>query len=308
MPTLPAEQRTLVDRAGTLRTGRHDPPKYKPYISVDGSLPIRSVAIATRNPALYADLVAWLREVRVPSISVWPGDRLPSAVAAVLTSPEEVSVIRHPRVLAVVDDSDRTALLAAVRHALALGGSADELIVGIDPGPRPGYAVLAAGLPIAEGNIETPEAVGRFGSLLRRRFPGHPIRYRVGRGDPVARDRIVTALAPLHRPVELIDERGTTPKGKRHSRDAKAARAIAGGTGPVVHGEPRLAVTAGEIANVQRMSRLDSGGMFTISKTVASRVLRGEVSLADAITAEQARYALPPPSPGHRHRARAEPS
>ena len=252
--------------------------------------------------------MAWLREVRVPSISVWPGDRLPSAVAAVLTSPEEVSVIRHPRVLAVVDDSDRTALLAAVRHALALGGSADELIVGIDPGPRPGYAVLAAGLPIAEGNIETPEAVGRFGSLLRRRFPGHPIRYRVGRGDPVARDRIVTALAPLHRPVELIDERGTTPKGKRHSRDAKAARAIAGGTGPVVHGEPRLAVTAGEIANVQRMSRLDSGGMFTISKTVASRVLRGEVSLADAITAEQARYALPPPSPGHRHRARAEPS
>jgi hypothetical protein len=104
-----------------------------PYISVEGLLPNRCVAIATRNPALYADLAAWLREQRLPSVSVWPGDRFPSGVVAVLTSEEEAGSIRHSRVLEVSEDGDRTALLAAVRYALGVGHPDDELIVGIDP-------------------------------------------------------------------------------------------------------------------------------------------------------------------------------
>lgn len=273
-----------------------------------GPLPNHCVAIATRNPALYADLAAWLREQRLPSVSVWPGERLPAGVVAVLTSEEEAGTIRHARVLEASEDGDRTALLAAVRHALAVGRPDDELIVGIDPGPRPGYSVLAANRPIAEGTLENPEAAGRLGSVLRRRFPGHPIRFRVGRGDHLARDRIVNSLVPLRRPVELVDERGTTPRGQRRPRDATAARAIARAAGDPVRGATTVQVTDGEVANLQRLSRLGSGGSFTIPRTLARRVLRGDISFPDAIAEGEARYgARSPPSPRRPH-GRAEPS
>jgi len=266
------------------------------------------VAIATRNPALYAELAAWSREHRLPNVSIWPGDRLPSGVAAVLTSEEEVGAIRHPRVLPVVPDGDRAALLAAVRHALDLGRSTDELVVGIDPGPRPGYAVLAGDRPIAEGTLPAPEDVGRFGSHLRRRFPENPIRFRVGRGDHVARDRIVNSLVPLRRPVELVDERGTTPRGRRRPRDAAAARAIARSAGPLVRGETAVHVTPGEVANLQRLSREGSGGSFTIPAALARRVLEGQISFPDALAEGAARYGAGARRSSTGRSSRAEPS
>jgi hypothetical protein len=253
-------------------------------------LPNRCVAIATRNPALYAVLVGWLREHRIPAVSVFPGDRLPGPVAAVLTSPDEAPLIRHAHVLPVTDEGDRTAVLAAVRHALGVGSEDDEIIVGFDPGPRPGFAVLAEGRPLAEGVLEAPEAAGRLGSLLRHRFPGHALRFRVGEGDPRARDRIVNSLVPLRRPVEIVDEHGTTPRGHRRPRDAAAARAIARASGHIVRGGGSPQVTPGEITNLQRLSRIGSGGSFTISRAIASQVLRGEITLPDAIAAEENRH------------------
>jgi hypothetical protein len=285
-----AEQRPDVRRAATRRTGNHEPTKYKRDITVDGTLPNRCVAIATRNPALYAVLVGWLREQRIPAVSVFPGDRLPHAVGVVLTSPEEASQIRHARVLPVADEADRTAVLAAIRHALGVGGENDEIVVGFDPGPRPGYSVLAEGRPLAEGVLETPEAAGHLGSLLRHRFPGHSLRFRVGEGDPRSRDRIVSSLAPLRRPVEIVDEHGTTPRGHRRPRDMAAARAIARAPGHVVRGGTPPRVTPGEVTNLQRLSRLGSGGSFTISRSVATQVLRGELTLPDAIAAEENRH------------------
>jgi hypothetical protein len=271
-------------------------------------LPNRCVALATRNPALYADLAAWLREQRLPNVSVWPGDRLPSGVAAVLTSEEEAGTIRHPRILPVTPDGDRTALLAAVHHALGTGTSRDELIVGIDPGPRPGFAILVGDRPLAEGSLPAPEDAGRLGAHLRRRFPENPIRFRVGRGDHVSRDRIVNSLVPLRRPVELVDERGTTPRGHRRPRDAAAARAIARSAGPLIRGEASIRITPGEVANLQRLSREGSGGSFTIPRALARRVLRGEISLPEALAEGEAQYHSGSTRPAPARSSRAEPS
>ena len=178
---------------------------------------------------------------------------------------------------------DRRALAAAVRHALDAGDPSDEIIVGIDPGPRPGYAVLAGTTVLGEGILESPEAAGSFASHLRHRFPSRPVRVRVGAGDPPARNRIVNALLAHHRSVELVSERGTTPRGTRRPRDAVAARTIARTSGVTVHEPLAVTFTAGEISNLQRLSREGSGGRVTISRTSAHRVLRGEITLAEAV-------------------------
>ena len=243
----------------------------------------RSVALVTRDPALYLDLAGFLRERRLPTMSLLPGDRIPSSVAVVLTSSAEAGSIEHPHVLSVSEDADRHALGAAIVHYLNGLDGVSEIVVGIDPGPRPGYAVIAGADSLGEGNLESPEAAGTFAGHLRRRFPGRTLRFRVGAGDPPARNRIVNALVEHHREVEIVDETRTTPRGQRRPRDAVAARSIARARGTPVRNRLTASFTPGEIANLQRLSRLGSGGRVTISRSSAHRVLQGELTLAEAV-------------------------
>ncbi len=244
----------------------------------------RSVALVTRDPALYGELAGFLRERRLPSVSLLPGQRIPDRVAVVLTSPEEAREISHPHVLVVGEEGDRRALGAAVEHALEVGGpEGEDIVVGIDPGPRPGYAVFAGSTCIGEGILESPEAAGVFSGQLRHRFASRRVLFRVGAGDPPRRNRVVNSLLTHHRSVELVDEQGTTPRGHRRPRDALAARSIARGVGRPVREHLPTNPTPGEIADTQRLSRERSGGLVTISRSSAHRVLRGEISLAEAV-------------------------
>jgi len=61
----------------------------------------------------------------------------------------------------------------------------------------------------------------------------------------------------------------------------------------------RSTFTAGEVQNLQRLSRERSGGRFTISRSSAHRVLRGELTLAEAVDEARApgdRRSTPPVS------------
>jgi hypothetical protein len=267
------------------------------YITVRGSVRHRSVALVTRDPGLYQELAGFLRERRVPTISLWPGDRIPAQVAVVLTSTAEASLISHSNVLSVGETLDRRSLAAAVRHALESADATEAIVVGIDPGPRPGFSILAGSTILAEGVLESPEATGPFASHLRHRFPSRSVLFRVGRGDPLARNRIVNTLLQHHRSIELVDEQGTTPRGRRRPRDAAAARTIAHLRGRPVHDPIPLTVTPGEVANLQRLSREGSGGRLTISRSSAHRVLQGELTLAEAVAEAMARPSRGRPSP-----------
>ena len=108
------------------------------YITVRYPVRHRSVALVTRDPGLYHELAGFLRERRVPTISLLPGDRIPDQVAVVLTSSSEAPLIAHPNVLPVAEAADRRSLAAAVRHALESADPNVTIVVGIDPGPRPG--------------------------------------------------------------------------------------------------------------------------------------------------------------------------
>jgi hypothetical protein len=245
----------------------------------------RSVALVTRDPALYGELAGFLRERRWPAVSLLPGQRIPESVAVVLTSPSEVELIRHDRVLGVAPGGDHRALGAAVGHALESGDREGEVIVGIDPGPEPGYAVWVGSSCIGEGNLESPESVALFASQIHHRFPSRHVLFRVGAGDPPDRNRIVNQLLAHHRSIEVVNEHRTTPRGHRRPRDAAAARSIAQIQGDAIRERIPLTFTAGEISNLQRLSREHSGGRFTISRSSAESVLRGEVSLTEAVNA-----------------------
>ncbi|MGC2288915.1 MAG: hypothetical protein WA688_03555 [Thermoplasmata archaeon] len=163
-------------------------------------------------------------------------------------------------------------------------------MVGIDPGPRPGYAVLSGDTSLAQGNLESPESVAMFGRQVQRRFPEAAVVFRVGSGDRTARDRILQVLWALRRPVEIVDESGTTARGHPRPRDPASAEQIGRSRGQRLHEPGAVRVTPGEIANLQRVSREESGGHFTIPKTLAVQVLEGRISFSEALREGERRY------------------
>ncbi len=256
------------------------------YITVHPPVIPHRVALATEDPVLYMELAALLKEGGIPAVSVRPGERVPSTAAVVITSPAEALAIEHPRVVVVRADTDRRALFAAIVDDPDPEHGPDRIVVGIDPGPWPGFAVISHRGCLARGCLESPESAGGLVAGLRAEFPDRPIVYRVGTGDPVARNRVINVLLAVGATVELSREEGTTPRGRRRPSDSEAAMRIAQHPGRGVRGRIPLRVTPGEVANLQRRSREGSGGRITISKEAARRVLEGKWSLAEAISAK----------------------
>jgi hypothetical protein len=98
--------------------------------------------------------------------------------------------------------------------------------------------------------------------------------------------------------VELANERGTPRGGRRRPRDPLAARAIALTAGVPLRERLPTTFTPGEVANLQRLSRERSDGRLTISRFSAHRVLKGELTLTEAV--EEARGPMSRPRPSGR--------
>jgi hypothetical protein len=112
-------------------------------------------------------------------------------------------------------------------------------------------------------------------------FPSARRRVRIGHGDRTNRNRILNSLAREGLPTEIVDEAGTTDRTQEPDIDAAIKIAFV----PGVRATPPYDVepTPGEVREIQRRSRMSSEGGVTISKELASRVARGEITLDEAI-------------------------
>jgi len=233
--------------------------------------PMRKVlGILTEDFRLYHDLVAALKARDVPFASLSFARRIPDTVGVVLTSPAEAHRI---------DDID-----SSIGQALQLlrGKSEwEELRIGVDPGREPGVAIIGDGEVIDTRIAASPEAVAFHVRQAIRTFPAKDVRVRIGHGDPTNRDRVLNALSRDGLRVEIVDEAGTTHRSRQP--DVDAAIDIARTSGQRVEPPFEIRPTPGEVREIQRRSRLDSGGVVTISSELAGAVARGDLSLEDAI-------------------------
>jgi hypothetical protein len=241
----------------------------------------RSIGVLTRDFRLYHDLVAGLRTRGLSFIVLSPGEAIPPEVGVIITSPGEVARIRFPHKVAAATAEE--ALGAAVR-LLRGKESFQELIIGIDPGPRPGLAVVGDGEVVEVSTAESPEAVAPLVESVVRSNRAAEVKVRVGNGDPTNRNRIINALAQQRLPVEIADEKGTTRDTRRDdTRNIEAAVGIAFTPGIRAERWYPLEPTEGEIREIQRVSRIDSAGEVTISRELASRVAKGKLTMAEAV-------------------------
>lgn len=247
---------------------------------------MKVIGVMTADFRFYYELVRLLKESKEPFVTLEPGADVPANVGVVITTREEKPRVRFRRVVAM--DSPDLAYKVA-RSKLKGRESFNTLVAGVDPGRRPGLAIIGDGRVLFAETVGSPEAVAAEIDRLGQCFGHGRLIARVGHGDPTNRDRVIRSLWNVVDDVEVVDERNTTRRTEEP--DADAAVAIALSSGYRMPFPPRVEPTPGEVRDIQRLSRIESGGRVTISAELAAAVARGDLTLPDALTAQDRRSA-----------------
>lgn len=234
------------------------------------------IVVATENFEVYHELVGALRGRGAEFTTISADDALPEEASVVIVGPDETREADVPVVVA--DPADPR---AAVDEAMAaLVGSDGRVIVGVDPGARPGIAVLVDDGVVAAFQVPVADAA----ATIERELDGavDPL-VRIGDGARRHGARLLEDLTDV--PIELVDETGTTPHlgpGARGMGDVLAAVNIARRTGTPIEGRS-IDPTDGEIQVIKSRSRERSSDEQTITETLARRVAKGDLTLDEAI-------------------------
>lgn len=234
------------------------------------------IVVATEDFELYHEVVAELRDRGVTFTTLEPGDDLPERTSVVVTAPDEDAPDDVEHVTAGANEARR-----AVEEALALlRGGGGRTVIGIDPGTRPGIAVLSGDTVVAAFHVQLAEVA----ETVRREVEdaADPL-VRVGDGARHQGARIINELADV--PVEMVDETGTTPylgTGARGMGDVLAAVNIAHIEGERVDSR-QIEPTTGELKVIKSKSRERSETGRTIDEALARRVAAGDLTIDEAL-------------------------
>lgn len=236
------------------------------------------MCIITEKFSIYYELSRTLKEIGLPFIALPLGTKIPSSVGVVITTKEEEPLIQFPKKL--IFSSTEETITRAIQIASGKE-SYSRLVIGIDPGLKPGVVVIGDGKVINALNADSPEGVANFVKQNIKSYACKDVRIKIGCGDPTQRNRIVNAIFGLGIPIEIVDETSTTRKHVRNP-DIDAALNIAKMEGYAVKRRYEITPTAGEIREIQRRSRLVDGTV-TISTALANKVAKGELNLDAAV-------------------------
>lgn len=237
------------------------------------------IVVATEDFEAYHGLVAELRHRDLSFTTVVPGTELPEGTEVVIavdaddlgeSIPADVPVIRAE------PEAPRVALERALAELRERQG---RTIVGVDPGSKPGIAVLSGERITAAFQVPLSEAADVIESEVTDALD--PL---VKIGDGARRDGAILVEELDDVRVEVVDETGTTPhlgRGARGMGDVLAAvniARLAGEETDSIGFEP----TAGDVQVVQNRSR-EQTGSETLPTSLAREVARGDITLDEAI-------------------------
>lgn len=235
------------------------------------------IVVATADFEVYHGVVGELRDRGLTFTTVEPDDELPAAAEIVVTAADEshdpagVDVVR-----ADPDDPRR-----AVDEVVAiLRGDGGKLIVGIDPGERPGIAVCSGEMVVSAFQVPADQVADAVREEIADAVD--PL-VRIGDGARLLGAQIIDDLGDVT--VELVDETGTTPHlgtGARGMGDVLAAVNIARIEGEEIESR-EIDPTTGELKRIKQRSREASDTNRAIGEALARRVADGQLTIEEAL-------------------------
>jgi hypothetical protein len=250
---------------------------------------MKTVGIYTENFRLYHDLVNTLKNRNISYVSLNSIHHIPRQIKVILTSHAELHEINRKNIIAADAYESIDYAIDKALHLLIGKDIYSHVHIGIDPGEKPGIAVVGDDILIHTTQVSSPELVAKYIKRLLNDYPSSEYVIRIGHGSILERNRIINSLIPFHIPIEIVNESKTSSshQTQRIGRDLKAAYSIALMRGGKVQRRLPLKPTKGEIRRIQEKSRNMTDGKFTISSEAACLVLKGEKSLWEAIKEEE---------------------
>jgi hypothetical protein len=238
------------------------------------------IVVATADFELYHEVVTALRERGVAFTTVEPGDDLPERATVLVRGTDDERTAPETGDVAVVEAEPGDPRAAVDAVAATLRDGEGRTVVGVDPGERPGIAVLEGDTVTAAFQVPAQ----RVAEVVRGEVADatSPL-VRVGDGARLVGARLLDDLPEVA--VELVDESGTTPylgTGARGMGDVLAAVNIARREGERVDGR-EVEPTAGELTRIQDRSREQSETNRAIDADLARRVAAGDLSIEEAL-------------------------
>lgn len=254
---------------------------------------MKTIGVYTKDFSLYYDILRVLKKRKIPYVSLTSTDHIPHRIGVILTSNNEIHDIRVANKIIAADayESIDQAVDKAL-HILIGKTLYTQVYIGIDPGEKPGIAVVGDDILLQKKQVKSPEEVYETIKWILSEYPSRECIIRIGHGSITIRNRIINSLIPLGVSIEIVDESKTSLDHPRSKRDAEAAAAIAMLRGGRVQRRLPLEPTRGEIRRVQEQSRILSDGRFTISKEDAIMVLKGKISLREVVEKEKSQKCL----------------
>lgn len=240
---------------------------------------MKIIGILTQDFRVYYELIKGLKKRDLPFASLSFDEPIPANIGVIITKNEEKDRIDFPRLIFAEKDIDLTIDIA--RRILKGKEKCKKLIIGIDPGKRPGLAVIGDGEILSTSQVSSPEKVKEIVERAIKSYPSDETVIRIGHGDTTHRNRIINSLSKLKLKIEISDETRTTRISE--TPDIDAAIEIALKSGVEAKGKFKVKPTKGELRDIQRRSRIESKGRVTISKDEAKKVAVGELTIEEAI-------------------------
>jgi hypothetical protein len=241
------------------------------------------IVVATEDFEVYHGVVTELRDRGVEFTTVEPGEDLPERTRVLITSDDENPERTDSDMELVQADPDKPR--HAVDAALAVLRDGGRTVVGVDPGERPGIAVLSGEIVVAAFHVPLADAAEVIIEEIDE--AADPV-VRIGDG---ARLIGASVIDDLDIPVELVDETGTTPylgTGARGMGDVLAAVNIARRDGERIS-ERTIEPTTGELDVIKARSREQSEKNREIDEALARRVAAGELTIEEALSEHKER-------------------
>ena len=236
------------------------------------------MVVATEDFEVYHGVVTDLRERGVEFTTVEPGDAIPERARVLVTTANDEFDAETTAGTEHVD-AEPGSPREAVDAALATLRDGGRTVVGVDPGDRPGIAVLSGESVVAAFHVPLADAAGVIADEIDD--AADPV-VRIGDGARLKGAALIDDLAV---PVELVDETGTTPylgTGARGMGDVLAAVNIARRSGDRIR-ERTVEPTVGELDVIKARSREQSAGNREIDEGLARRVAAGELTIEEAL-------------------------
>jgi hypothetical protein len=241
------------------------------------------VAIATRNPRLRYQILKVINRLKLKYVVCSPDDSVCEYAKVIITSKNEaVSFDETPAQIIENDINDEFVIPLLLK--LNDIHKPMNMVLGIDPGMRFGFAIIIDGVTVHTKRVNSPSLAAditiRWTNHIKHYFPQCQVCIRIGTGSRLYSTLYLREIMRRDNElaIELVNEQNTSRFGKS---DQLSAILIAGRWGKPLGNNPDLSLKPkrGYVKSIKHLISQLTEGKRSLSTKEARSIIRGEKSL-----------------------------